>query len=524
VRALRPRHARGTLSASRASTHPGATLPPPAVADAPSSSPGCAAAPRMMRGRRASRAALAALLALGAACAGPAVDASSSAVRVWLTTGDRATLLARQPDVALTRAPPPTPATIVVDERTRYQAMVGFGAALTDASAWLIQTRMTGAQREALLQELFGRSGDGLGLGFVRVTMGASDFSRSHYSYDDLPPGETDPTLARFSIAPDRAEKLPVLRRALAINPRLTVMATPWSAPAWMKSGGSLIGGTLRPEAYGPFALYFRRFIEAYAAEGVPVHYLSVQNEPHHEAADYPAMRLDPAARARFVGEHLGPLLASAGLETRILDWDHNWDQPASPLAVLADPAARRYVAGVAWHCYAGEVSAQSVVHDAHPRTDTFFTECSGGGWAPDFGDNLTWNVRTLIIGATRHWARGVLLWNLALDERGGPHLGGCDDCRGVVTIDAASGAVVRNVEYYALGHVSRFVRPGAHRIASTTDVQGLESVAFRNADGVKALVVLNAAAAARTFAVRTDGRGWRHTLPAGSVATFVWR
>jgi len=301
-------------------------------------------------------------------------------------------------------------------------------------------------------------------------------------------------------------------------------MASPWSAPAWMKTSGSLIKGTLRPEAYGPFAEYFRRYVEAYAAEGVPIWAITVQNEPHFEPENYPGMRLDPPQRAEFLKSHLGPLFERAGIRTLVFDWDHNWDEPESPLAVLNDPAAKRYVDGVAWHCYKGEVPAQSRVHDAHPDVDAYFTECSGGEWSPKFADNLKWFTSTLVIGSTRHWARGVLLWNLALDQKHGPHAGGCGDCRGVVTIDSASGAVTRNVEYYALGHASRFVRPGARRIASTSGVSGLESVAFRNpGDGSKVLLVLNGAAERRAFHVRAAERAFAYELPAGAVATFRW-
>jgi glucosylceramidase len=415
------------------------------------------------------------------------------------------------------------PTIITVDESTAYQEMVGFGAAITDASAWLIQNRLTAAQREALLQELFGPS-PGLGLSFTRLTMGASDFSLHQYSYDDIPAGETDSTLAHFSIDSNRAYLLPVVKRALAINPQLTIMATPWSPPGWMKTTGSLIQGTLRPDAYGPLAEYFRRYIEAYRAEGVPIAAITVQNEPAYEPADYPGMRLDPSARAQFIGRYLGPLLGGAGIQTLILEWDHNWDQYQSPLQVLADSVARRYVAGVAWHCYAGDVSAQSTVHAAHPEKDAYFTECSGGDWSPTFADNLKWFVQTLIIGATRGWAKGVILWNLALDEQHGPHTGGCGDCRGVVTIASTTGAVTRNVEYYALGHASRFVRPGARRIASMSDVDGFASVAFRNADdGSKALIVLNTTAADRAFAVTWAGRWFRYMLPAGAVVTLFW-
>ena len=448
-----------------------------------------------------------------------------AAAEAYLTTGNQAKLLTREPDprIGADTAVAPGATRIDVDEATTYQEIVGFGASITDASAYLIQTRMAAASREALLQELFGRD-PGIGLSFTRLTIGASDFSRTHYSFDDVPRGETDPTLARFSIAPNRADVLPVVQRALAINPKLAVMASPWSAPGWMKTTDALIKGTLRREAYPAFAEYLRRYVEAYAAEGVPIFALTVQNEPHFEPDDYPGMRLDPAQRADFLKNHLGPLFAQRGVRTQILDWDHNWDEPQSPQAVLADTGARRYVAGVAWHCYAGDVSAQTTVRDAHPDKDVWFTECSGGEWATNWGDNLKFLTRTLIVGTTRGWARGVLFWNLALDRAHGPHLGGCGNCRGVVTIDQATGAVTRNVEYYALAHVSRFVRPGARRIASTSGVEGIESVAFRNADdGSKVLLAVNGGSADRPLVVRAGGRAFRFTLPAGAVVTFRW-
>ena len=287
--------------------------------------------------------------------------------QAWLTTGTGSKLLSRETDVHFdSGAPPATLLRIVVDEGTAYQEIVGFGAAITDASAWLIQNRLTAAQREALLQELFGPS-PGLGLSFTRLTMGASDFSLHQYSYDDMPAGQTDSALAHFSIDSNRAYVLPVVQRALAINPQLKIMASPWSPPGWMKTTGSLIQGTLLPEAYGPFAEYFRSYIEAYRAEGVPIYAITVQNEPHYEPANYPGMRLEPPARARFVGQYLGPLFARSGIGTIILDWDHNWDEYQSPLQVLADTAAPRYIAGVAWHCYGGDVSAQTLVQQ-QPR------------------------------------------------------------------------------------------------------------------------------------------------------------
>jgi glucosylceramidase len=457
------------------------------------------------------------VLALASACD----HRGAPVAAVWVTTADQHKLLSREPDVAFGASDPGRLPAIAVDDTAMYQEMVGFGAAITDASALNIN-RLAPERREALLRDLF-NADSGIGLSFTRLTIGASDFSPRHYTFDDVRRGRDDPSLARFSIEPNRADVLPVVQRALAINPQLKIVASPWSAPAWMKTTGSLIGGTLRPDAFRPFAQYLRRYVEAYAALGVPIYALTVQNEPHFEPTNYPGMRLLPPARAHFIGRYLGPLFEHHGISTLILDWDHNWDEPDSPLQVLGDSVARRYIAGVAWHCYNGDVSAQTKVHDAYPAKDAYFTECSGGDWAPDFGASLQWNVRTLIIGATRNWARGVLLWNLALDELHGPYTGGCGNCRGVVTINSLSGAVTRNVEYYALAHASRFVRPGARRIGSTSGIAGLESVAFRNPDGSTVLIVVNTDAAERRFVVRWAGRALVYVLPAGAVATLRW-
>jgi glucosylceramidase len=472
------------------------------------------------------------LLLAGATCAHAAHAADR--VQVWVTTGDQKQLMAHGPDLAFDTSPSAGPAAgtaIELDDARRYQAIVGFGAALTDASAMLIQDKLSASQRAALLQDLFGRGGKGddggLGLSMTRLTIGASDFSTVDYSFDDVPAGKSDPTLAHFSIAPNRANVLPVVKAARAVNPSLAVMASPWSAPAWMKTTDSLIKGHLKPDAYAPFAQYLLRYVQAYAAEGVPIFALTLQNEPHFEPDNYPGMRVEPAERAAFIGNHLGPLLAGTGV--KIFDWDHNWDQPESPLATLADPKAARYIDAVAWHCYGGKPAVQSTVHDAHPDKDVYLTECSGGDWAPGWARQLQFFTGTLLIDGTRNWARGVLFWNLALDENKGPHLGGCGTCRGVVTIDSRTGQVTRNPEYYALAHVSRFVRPGAQRIASTDiagsgGAAGIQNVAFRNPDdGSHVLVLANPGHDARTLDVRDGARSFRARLPADSVATYVW-
>lgn len=441
-------------------------------------------------------------------------------VRSWITSGDRSRLLQPEAGIVLEQGKTTSPSApaLVLNPDFPAQSMVGFGASITDASAFLIQTRLTPQARGALMRELFGRDGDGLGFSFTRVTVGASDFSLDHYSLADAP----DPTLKSFSTGRMEEHVFPTVREALAINPDLKVMASPWSAPGWMKTTGSLIQGSLKPEYYATYADYWLRYIRSATEQGVPTDYLSIQNEPDFEPDSYPGMRWPAEQRAVFIGRHLGPALAEAGLSARILDWDHNWDQPQQPLDVLSDLDARRFTSGVAWHCYAGEVDAQETVRRAHPDKDVFFTECSGGDWAADFDDSLGWMVQTLIIGSTRNGARGVLMWNLALDQDHGPHAGGCGDCRGVVTIDSRTGEITRNQEYYAFGHASRFVQPGAVRIdvSNTGDIPG---VAFVNPDGERVLIAYNDRREPRGFTV---GEGdWRAlvTLPPRSAATYVW-
>lgn len=442
----------------------------------------------------------------------------------WVSTADRARLLDAQP----VHTDPGAPADVVIalDTTATFQPIEGFGAALTDASR-LVLDRLPPAERTALLRDLFSPT-DGIGLSVLRVPLGASDFSPIHDSYDDVPPGVHDTTFRWFRFDRER-ERVAMLHAIRRVQPALQLIGAPWSAPAWMKTPATLIGGTLRDEAMPWYAEYLARVVGAFDSAGVRLDYVSVQNEPRHAPTDYPGMRLSAAQRATLLGAHVGPMLAERYPYVRLLEWDHNWDAPEEPLAVLQDSAARRAVHGVAWHCCAGDVSAQSVVHAAHPTVATWFTECAGGAWAPDFGDNLLWNVRTLVIGATQHWARGVLLWNLALDERHGPHRGGCADCRGVVTVDAAIGRVTRNAEYYALAHASRFVRRGAVRIGSAVtrgDTDTFAQVAFRHADGDGSLVVIAANAAPVAQWVRIEGgvRAMRLEMPARSVVTVEQR
>ena len=467
------------------------------------------------------RGALAAALVLG--LAGCATPMREPAVQVWVTTADRSRLLARDTDLHFATAAS-LPLNIEVDARHHYQEFLGVGAAFTDSTALLFEQKLAPEARTALMHELFGPP-PGIGLSLMRVPIAASDFSVERYSFDDLPAGATDPTLAHFDLGANGKRVLSLVQAAHAINPTLRLIGSTWSAPGWMKSSGSVIKGHLLPEHYDVFADYLLRFADSYQQAGVPLYGLTAQNEPGFEPTDYPGMRFEAVDRARFIAQHLGPKLSRRAGAPLYFDYDHNWDVSESPLQVLDVPAAAHYVAGIAWHCYGGEIDAQSLVHTAHPGFSALMTECSGGEWAPSWAEGLRWFGGTLLIEEGRNWGSGTILWNLALDERHGPHLGGCDDCRGVVTIDSTSGAVTRNVEYYSLAHLGRFVRPGARRIDSTTNLDGLISVAYRNSDdGSLVLLVFNKAQAARRFSVRHAQRTLTYALPAGALATFAWQ
>jgi O-glycosyl hydrolase len=451
------------------------------------------------------------------------VSAADEAVNVYMTTWDKSKLLSKESDMSFSQNSVLSDQTIQVDETRTYQTMDGFGASLTDSSAYVIYKYLNEDDRKSLMETLFSPE-KGAGFSYLRLPMGASDFAVSSYTYDDMPQGQTDPGLKKFSINHDKEYIIPVLKQALKINPELRIMATPWSAPGWMKTTGKLEQGKLLPQYYATYAQYFVKFIQEYSKKGIPIHAVTVQNEPQFEPADYPGMRMDAGEQAEFIKNYLGPAFKKAGITTQIIGYDHNWDNPGYPLEVLSDPEANAYIAGSAFHSYAGSVDNQAQVHDQYPDKGIYFTESSGVFSYPVFGDNVNWDLSNLIIGSTRYWAKTVLKWNLALDENSGPTIGGCQDCRGVVTVNSQDGSVTLNEEYYAFGQVSKFVRPGAVRIYSSAFASGgIENVAFKNTDGSKVLIALNSASIEQEFQVKWGGKSFRYTLPAKAVATFKW-
>jgi len=483
--------------------------------------------------------------AVATAAPGRADLGAGPSARVWTTTPDRSSLLEEGAPIPFEPGGSDE-LTISVDPSRTYQEVAGFGASITDSSASLLSD-LPPAERDAAMRQLFDPV-EGIGLSVLRQPMGSSDFvDGPHFTYDDVPAGESDLGLERFSIDRDRAQVLPLLRRALELNPDMTIIGTPWSPPAWMKTSGSLVGGQLRddPAVYAAYAQYFVRFVEAYAAEGVDVDYVTVQNEPQNRRPDaYPGADVPVADEARLV-EAVGRALEEAGLATQILGYDHNWsthpddvaatppgEEPETdyPYALLESDAAP-WLAGTAFHCYSGDPSAQTALHEAFPDKGIWFTECSGShgeGDAPEqyFRGTLTWHARTIAVGVMRNWSRSAVTWNVALDPQGDPHDGGCSTCTGMLTVDGDE--VRTEAEYYTIGHLAKFVRPGAVRVASTsfgtTGWNGeVTDVAFRNPDGSTALLVHNESDDPRTFAVAVAGRSFEHTLPGGAVATFTW-
>jgi glucosylceramidase len=443
-------------------------------------------------------------------------------VELWVSTEDRRLKLMPQPDIEMTTRGS-LPADVVIDVHMTYQAMVGFGAAMTDSSAWLLQNKLNALQRSALLYELYGPPPN-LNFNMMRLTIGASDFALKPYTLDDVPFGQVDPPLLHFNVTSNLQDVIPAVREVLAIHPGLRIIASPWSAPAWMKTSENLIGGELLPQYESNYADYLVKYLDTYRDNGIPIFALTLQNEPGFVPITYPGMEMPATTRARIVAQYLGPKLANRRPKTHILGWDHNWNAPEQPLSVFADPAAARYIDGVAWHCYEGSPYAQGRVHRAYPQKDAYITECSGGDWASSIHGELLWFARDLLITGIRQWARGVVYWNLALDENHGPHFGGCAACKGVILIDSHTGAVSRNDEYYALAHFSRFVLPGAVRVGSTATDKGIDNVAFQNAsDGSIVLVMANSNTEARHVSVAEGQTRFEYTMPPESVATFVW-
>ncbi len=443
----------------------------------------------------------------------PAAAAAVDKVQVWLTTYDTSKKLQKQADLTWSGTQPTADFNVPVDESIKYQQMDGFGATITDPAIW----KADPAVREEIMRLLFSRN-SGIGLNMVRVGMRTKSPSGVDTTYNDVPRGETDPTLSKFSIAYDLEWKIPMMQRAKELNPELTLMGTPWSAPAWMKDSGAAGYGKLLPQYYSTYSDYFVKFIQGWRDNGLGISAVTMQNEPHFEPYGYPGMRMEPADQIALALQ-MGPAFQTAGLSTRIICWDHNFDEYTYPIEVLDDINARQWIDGSAFHAYAGDPNNMSFVKAAHPDKNLYFTEQTGSYPGDGFGSSINWHVKNLFMIPGWNYSRCTLLWQLALAST---NLAGD---RPFVRVAADGKSYELFGEYYETGHFSKFVRKGAYRIEAATAADGKpRTIAYQNPDGSKVLVALNDTSTTASVSIQDNGRWISYPLAGGSLATFTWR
>jgi glucosylceramidase len=436
--------------------------------------------------------------------------------QLWLTDPDKGILFMQSSVQSATNADGLPE--IRIDAAKKYQVMDGFGFALTGGSAMLIN-QMSAGKQMALLRELFGTGKNDIGTSYLRVSIGASDLDDHVFSYDDLPAGETDPGLKKFSLAESQKALIPVLKKILKIDPTIKILGSPWSPPAWMKTNDSTEGGHLKPEYYHTYAQYFIKYIKGMAANGIRIDAITIQNEPLN-ANNNPSMIMTAEEQDNFIKNDLGPDFKAAGIKTKIVLYDHNADRPDYPLTILNDPQASIYVDGSAFHLYGGKIEALSEVHNAHPDKNLYFTE-EWVGAPGNLKKDMKFHIKDIIIGATRNWCKNVIEWNLAADPHQQPHTpGGCTECLGAVTLN--SDEITRNPAYYIVAHAAKFVRPGSKRIESN-HLDDLPNVAFLTPSGQIVLIVYNDTTAAKKFVIKDGNKLLRSALNSGATGTYVF-
>jgi glucosylceramidase len=440
----------------------------------------------------------------------------SAQVTTWTTTGDEKVLLQKGKQTEPNGNPD---AIVTIDPEQRYQTVDGLGFTLTGGSAQLIMAMSENA-RKKLLHELF--SSSGIRINYIRISVGASDLNPDVFTYDDLPAGQTDTGLLKFSLAKDGTSGtglIPLLKQILAIQPGVKILATPWTAPTWMKDNGKSMGGKLLSEYHRTYAKYLVKYIRAMKAEGIVIDAMTPQNEPLH-GGNNPSMVMLAEEQAQFIRDHLGPVFRAEGITTKIIAYDHNCNKPEYPLTVLNDEGARPFVDGSAFHLYEGDISALSVVKKAYPEKNLYFTE-QWTGAKGDFDGDLHWHMKNVVIGSMRNWSRVALEWNLANDLAYGPHTpGGCTECKGALTITADQWH--RNVAYYIIAHASKWVLPGSVRIGSESN-NLINQVAFIRPDGKTVLIMQNEQSRSLIAEIRTKEKPVYISLLPRSVVTVVF-
>ena len=442
-----------------------------------------------------------------------------SDIDFWLTKGDQSIKLQKQTTVLKFGTTFNNYGNIEVNTAETFQNIEGFGYTLTGGSAQVINS-LSATNKAELLQELFGQNANSIGISYLRLSIGASDLNESVFSYDDLATGQTDINLDKFSLSPDMLHLIPLLKEIIAINPDIKLLGSPWSPPVWMKDNGATMGGSLLPQYYNVYAKYFVKYIQGMKANGITIDAITPQNEPLHPGNN-PSMYMTAAQEAEFIKTNLGPAFSAAGIKTKIIIYDHNCDKPDYPISILNDATAKSYISGSAFHLYAGDISALTTVHNAHPDKGLYFTEqwTSATG---DFAGDLKWHSKNVVIGSMRNWSKVVLEWNLANDASFGPHTtGGCNACKGAITINDKT-TYTRNVAYYIIAHASKFVPTGSVRVG-TSIVGSFYNVAFLTPAGKIALIVMNDGLTSESFNIKFNGRWATSYLEPGAVGTYVW-
>lgn len=403
---------------------------------------------------------------------------------------------------------------------TREQTMDAFGFMLTQGAARAIGTLST-TRREALLNELFGDgvNGNGLRLSGVRIAIGASDLSTELFTYNE---NDGDTEMLQFSLdGPDRNEVFPLLRRIREINPNIKILATPWTAPTWMKentSSNPYIGGRLQTRYYAAYARYFIRYLEEMRNEGLEIWAMTVQNEPENGTND-PSMLMTSSEQIDFINNHLGPALDASSFNPLIIGFDHNCDNTSYPINVINNSP---YVNGAAFHLYAGQPEAMDTVHRQTNGGNIYFTEqyTDVNG---DFSGDFDWHMRNVVNGSINNFSKTVFEWNLAAFPDGSPRTpGGCQTCLGGVSI-TGSNSYRREVAYYIIGQVAKFVRPGARRLVRSIDGNDLHASAFENPGGQRVVLVYNADGNSQTVRVRDGNRAFDYNIGSRTAVTFVY-
>ena len=438
--------------------------------------------------------------------------------------------------LAFNSKPNMSPYTITLNPAESYQVMEGFGAAITGSTCYNL-LKMSAGDRARLLKETFDPV-SGMGYSYIRISMGCSDFSLSEYTHCDTK------GIENFALhTEDKTYVIPVLKEILAIRPDIRIMASPWTCPKWMKVNNltekkpfdSWTSGQLNPAYYQDYATYFVKYIEAMKSEGINITSVTIQNEPlnrYNSASLYMTWQ----EQRDFIKTALGPAFRSAGIQSKIIVYDHNYnydadraenkDQIDYPLHIYSDPEAAQYIDGAAYHAYGGDKSELADVHARNTSKNLYFTEISIGSWGYSFADDLMWNMNEVCLGTINNWAKAVIVWNFMLDANHGPNRpGGCTTCYGAIDIQSDYKTMTRNSHYYTIGHLAKVITPGAKRIATTGyKATGLYYAAFVNPDASYAAVMQNDTDKPLNITLADGSHTFTFEVSAKSVVSVKWK